>query len=420
MFLTTESSAKRQNSYNYENEQGETVLPTSFYVDVKGVTRPVSEEQNVVDKGLAYWKQANEIKNRTEVSTDEIITYSGLNEAEKRGLRELNTALENQLFADTIIFGGNENFKTVDEEGNEVTKESSGRYVKSSGKIILTNRGIQEVTNKPASLIRLLVHENIHRIVDQQGVLKGKVGQQRIAEIKDIFNQFWDALQKAPETREKEHLVRKFTAFQQDYGNRDVVFVDEFIAEALTDRVLRDFLNKVQSKEDVTVERDQTKKTLLQRLLEKIVEIFSSITNVNNNTLLAQLNKALGEQKELNLFNQQEEVVETIETSQTPVEGDVELTPEEKEDEAVVVNEPEVKDESVHIDVSDADLNFSLYEALDENEIKNNKFNENREVNPFGVMTASDMNSFLMQVPSDQRAAMAFAVANGEFNYQCQ
>lgn len=420
MFLTTERSAKRQNSYNYEDKNGKTVLPTSFYVDVKGVTRPVSEEQNIVDKGLAYWKQANEIKDRTEVSTNEIITYSGLNDTEKEALRELNTALENQLFADTIIFGGNENFKTIDEEGNEVTKESSGRYVKSSGKIILTNRGIQEVTNKPASLIRLLVHENIHRIVDQQGVLKGKVGQQRITEIKDIFNQFWDALQKSPDSREKGYLVHKFETFQQDYGNRDVVFVDEFIAEALTDITLRDFLNKVQSKETVTIERDQTKKTLLQRLLEKIVEIFSSITNVNNNTLLAQLNKALGEQQELNLFNQQEEVVETIETSQTPVEEDVELTLEEKEDEAVIVNEPEVKDNGTDIKLSDDDFDFSLYEALDENEIKNNSFNENREVNTFGVMTASDMNSFLMQVPSDQRAAMASAVANGEFNYQCQ
>ena len=420
MFLTTEPSAKRQDSYSYENREGETVLPTSFYVDVKGVTRPVSEEQNVVDKGLAYWKQANEIKDRTEVSTDEIITYSGLNEAEKRGLRELNAALENQLFTDTIVFGGNETFKTVDEQGNEVTKESSGRYVKSTGKIILTNRGIQEVTNVPQALIRLLIHENIHRIVDQQGVLKGKIGQQRIAEIKDIFNQFWDALQKAPESREKEHLVRKFTAFQQDYGNRDVVFVDEFIAEALTDRVLRDFLNKVQSKEAVTVEKDQTKKTLLQRLLEKIVEIFSSITNINNNTLLAQLNKALGEQKELDLFSKQEEVVETAETSQNPVKEVVELTPEEKEDEAVEVNEPEVEDEGIHVDISDDDLDFSLYDSLDENEIKNNEFNENREVNPFGVMTASDMDSFLMQVESNQRAAMASAVANGEFNYQCQ
>lgn len=420
MFLTTERSAKRQNSYSYEDKNGKTILPTSFYVDIKGVTRPVTEEQNIVDKGLAYWKQTNEIKDRTEVSTDEIITYSGLNDTEKDALRELNTALENQLFADTIILGGNENFKTVDEEGNEVTKESSGRYVKSSGKIILTNRGIQEVTNKPASLIRLLVHENIHRIVDQQGVLKGKIGQQRITEIKDIFNQFLDALQKASDSREKEYLVRKFTAFQQDYGNRDVVFVDEFIAEALTDITLRDFLNKVQSKETVIIERDQTKKTLLQRLLEKIVEIFSSITNVNNNTLLAQLNKALGEQQELNLFNQQEEVAETIETSQTPVEEDVELTPEEKEDEAVIVNESEVKDNGTDIKLSDDDFDFSLYEALDENEIKNNEFNENREVNPFGVMTASDMNSFLMQVPSDQRATMASAVANGEFNYQCQ
>lgn len=417
MFLTTERSAKRQESYNYEDENGETVLPTSFYVDVKGVTRPVSEEQNVVDKGLAYWKQVNEIKDRTEVSTDEIITYSGLNEAEKRGLRELNTALENQLFTDTIVFGGNETFKTVDEQGNEVTKESSGRYVKSTGKIILTNRGIQEVTNVPQALIRLLVHENIHRIIDQQGVLKGKIGQQRIAEIKDIFNQFWDALQKAPETREKEHLVKKFTAFQQDYGNKDIVFVDEFIAEALTDRVLRDFLNKVQSKEEVVVEKDKTKKTLLQRLLEKIVDIFSSITNINNNTLLAQLERTLGEQQELNLFNQQEEAVET---SQTPVKEDVELTPEEETDEAVEHGTPEIQDDGVHIKVDDDDLDFSLYESLDENEIKNNGFNENREVNPFGVMTASDMDSFTMQVPSDQRAAMASAVANGEFNYQCQ
>ena len=251
-------------------------------------------------------------------------------------------------------------------------------------------------------------------------MLKGKIGQQRIAEIKDIFNQFWDALQKAPESREKEHLVRKFTAFQQDYGNRDVVFVDEFIAEALTDRVLRDFLNKVQSKEAVTVEKDKTKKTLLQRLLEKIVEIFSSITNVNNNTLLAQLNKALGEQQGVDSFSKQEETVETAETLQNPVKEVVELTPEEKEDEAVEVNEPEVEDENIDIDISDDDLDFSLYDSLDENEIKNNEFNENREVNPFGVMTASDMDSFTMQVPSDQRAAMASAVANGEFNYQCQ
>lgn len=417
MFLTTEQSAKRQNSYNYENENGETVLPTSFYVDVKGVTRPVTEKQNTVDKGLAYWKQANEIKDRTEVSTDEIITYSGLNDKEKEELRKLNTALENQLFTDTIVFGGNETFKTVDEEGNEVTKESSGRYVKSTGKIILTNRGIQEITNVPQALIRLLIHENIHRIIDQQGVLKGKIGQQRIADIKDIFNQFWDALQKAPETREKEYLVRKFTAFQQDYGNRDVVFVDEFIAEALTDRVLRDFLNKVQSKEAVTVEKDKTKKTLLQRLLERIVDIFSSVTNINNNTLLAQLERTLGEQQELNLSNQQEEVVET---SQTPVKEDVELTPEEKADKDVEVKSPEISDNKVHINITDDDLDFSLYESLDENEIKNDEFNKNREVNPFSVMTASDMDSFTMQVPSDQRAAMASAVTNGEFNYQCQ
>ena len=421
MFITTEPSNRRQNSYNYEDENGEIVLPTSFYVDIKGVTRPVDEQQNIVDKGLAYWKQANDIKDRTEVPTEEIITYSGLNDREKEALRELNSALNNQLFTDTIVFGGNENFKTVDEEGNEIIKESSGRYIKSTGKIILTNRGIQSVTNKPASLIRLLVHENIHRIVDQQGVLKGKIGQQRITEIKDIFNQFWNALQKAHDSREKEYLVNKFTAFQQDYGNRDVVFVDEFIAEALTDITLRDFLNKVQSKETVIVEKDQTKKTLLQRLLEKIVEIFSSITNVNNNTLLAQLNRALGEQQELNLFNQQkEEVVETVETSQTPVEESVVLTPEEQNDEDVEVNEPEIKDNGTDIKLSDDDFDFSLYDVIDENEIKSNSFNENREVNPFGVMTASDMNSFLMQIPSDQRAAMASAVANGEFNYQCQ
>ena len=263
----------------------------------------------------------------------------------------------------------------------------------------------------------MLIHENIHRIIDQQDVLKGKIGQQRIADIKDIFNQFWDALQKAPKTRENEYLIRKFTAFQKDYGNKDVVFVDEFIAEALTDRALRDFLNKVQSKEAVTVEKDKTKKTLLQRLLERIVDIFSSITNINNNTLLAQLERTLGEQQELSLSNQQEEIVET---SQTPVEEDVELTPEEKADEDVEVKSPEISDNKVHINITDDDLDFSLYEALDENEIKNDEFNKNREVNPFGVMTANDMDSFTMQVPSDQRAAIASAVANGEFNYQCQ
>lgn len=409
----------------YDNRYEYSALPKSFFLDISKETAPATSEQVKQETVLTDWIKDNNIQPNDEVSTNDILDHLNPVQVPKEvidSLKNLNSVLTAEgtpLFTDKVRINS--------------PIRSFARYTK--GEILIGKSGINLANVRGSEMIRMLIHENVHRIVKEQKFFNGKQGKQRLEELQNIFDEFYNALSKEerPELQGlKDHLLNTFNDLLSRYGNNQKVLLDEFMAEVISDGALRNYLNNIYVEEEVSVNNVKEKKTLLQKILEKLAELFNLSGNIKDNTLLAKFYNAIGEvslenHSEPTLFDIVEDSKGNIDIS--PVEETQQENPIETGAEPVeqTENQAATPQQGLDLDTEIDDDDFDNFlNGLDSNyesaeDIALNHFdNSGREDNPTQIINVPDMSTFVNTFPTTERAAVASELTAGHLQYACR
>ena len=407
MFTTTQQG-KQGYRYEYENNK----IPRSFFVDVRDTVAPKTEEEKERDKGLSAWIEKNGISDGETVTTNEVLEAIGIREDKRLQIIEFNNTLQRntgiKFFSDVIKI--NEELtreeKFTDENGDIKTRtiDVDGRYV--DGDVKIGKSAIRKTKDSKSEsiILRLLIHENVHRIIAETNFFANEIGQQRITDINNIFDEFYTVLStdktKSVEVRE---LKNKFRKFKQEYESNEELLANEFIAEVLSSESLRNYLNQIETEESYETETGVEKKSLLQKIIDFILKLFNIEGSINNRSVLAEFYNALGDVSSSDTIITKEGN-ESSETSvSTPVEGELQETEDNEDDDFGLI---------------DYDILDSRFEQLTADEIMIETINDSN--NPFNIDKASDMDTYMKQIPSFQRAEMAVAMRENKIKYVCR
>ena len=169
-------------------------------------------------------------------------------------------------------------------------------YDKTAKKIILYKGFFDKAkeTDGEYHVMRLLVHENIHRAIaeidnpfEHEDFLDG------LREIRDIF---LDALTSGTTRNDKlveylksvgENPEEKIAVFKSmfDNGHSEEYNLEEFIAESITSKLLQNVLNNIESSRAVSVQTENL--SLWQKIIQAVRKLFG-FGDIKDNTLLAQ------------------------------------------------------------------------------------------------------------------------------------
>lgn len=169
-------------------------------------------------------------------------------------------------------------------------------YDKTAKKIILYKGFFDKAkeTDGEYHVMRLLVHENIHRAISEiNNPFKHEDFLDGIREIRDIF---LDALTSGTTRNDKlveylksigENPEEKIAIFKSmfDNGHSEEYNLEEFIAESLTTKLLQNVLNNIESSRAVSVQTENL--SLWQKIIQAIRKLFGFV-DIKDNTLLAQ------------------------------------------------------------------------------------------------------------------------------------
>ena len=424
MFKFTQVGSRYDNRYEYD------AIPKSFFLDITEKVAPTTEEQREADKGINGWLKKENIADNSEVSTNDVIDHinpSDVSDDVKREIKALNDLLTSQgtpLFTNKVRINAN--------------IRAFARY--SKGEVIIGKSGVNLADSRGGEMIRLLIHENVHRIVKEQKFFNGKEGTRRLEQLQAVFDQFYnylsDDLAKNPNDGLANHLANTFNGLLSKYGEQPRVLMDEFMAEVISDGGLRNYLNNIKIDEQISINNIKQEKTLLQKILELIAELFNIGNKINDDTHLAKFYESIGNVSletvsEPTLFD----VTETA-------KGDIDISPVEEEQTKSPTAEPvdtqpgqsgaepveQTQNDAVEDGTDDTediygDDDFSPlseYEGSIADDYAIQAFNEDRTNNPNGLYSVPNMDTFVRIFPSDERASIQEELTAGRIKYACR
>lgn len=263
--------------------------------------------------------------------------------------------------------------------------------------------------------IRTLTHEQVHRRIFATGVMNS---QKFIEEIDTIRNEFANALNN-PEAYPLFDKFIKDNNYDRDTyiaNLRQIVdptnfegksynyMLEEFIVESLTNNVLNDALNNIESTKQVSAETKRP--SLWQKVINLIRELFG-FNKIQDNTLLAQEFKAFGQK-----FKDVQSVQEKIEQQTIDVQNEEQVVTEETTEEIVEETPTDIIEERTIAELSqetddtmglDVDVD-DMFSAID---ITNDGF------------IVPNMNAVRNGLNSSERAQFDASLATGDTQIYC-
>ena len=408
-FKTTYAGVRKTNQYTQGSNEA-----SSIYVKYTGAREYISEEEKRRQQGFKVNLEEQEIKDGDEVSANDILLNAGYSPDEIKGFEDVFKVLAPK--AVTINYSDKE-----------------GAFAESLGdKVHIYQRGITAITANRQEALRILIHENVHQQIASNGFFTShKYGEVRTDAIIDTWNQFYEASKDNPD------LSAFINNFLKEYGNLKTSdkledrakFANEWVAEVMSQASLMEYLNNIEYKGNLEIAQGSNRKTILQKILDVIKDLFTNLQNINKNTILDQFSKAIGNpvintiKEEINATTNEQQTTpveeETVETE------DEELTFNETDDDSKDKYD-EIPDEEYDFGGQDSSSNtpfdwdnFSKIEGTPE-EIRIAGYLEDTKNNPYGLTYAPDMDTWLKQIEPHNRPAMVSEMTDGGLEYLCR
>lgn len=358
------------------------------------------------------------------------------------------------------------------QRGESDNKESNAYYKR--GRVYITEKGAISMNNNPKNAVRIILHENLHRLFHNKQNYTNKQRKRIIEELKEVYEYTLEQIDKDLQAGKINKTLHDniISVFKKatSYGD-DIINMEEFLMECLTQREIAKYLNNTEYKyaSDISGISNENK-SIFQKIIDILLDLLDlyrfGTTNINNNSILAREYLILSKTNnntDNGLFN--EEI--NNESTEQPVQS---AQPVEQQEEQPVEGEPQrpveqdTTNEQTDIpDDLDATINRMLQEDEDENltdnideydiydeddieydddlereaatELINTDENEvgqtpaeiyatpiadGKSDNPYGVCVVNDMNAFVESFPIQYRGNIKQLIASNELNYTCQ
>lgn len=396
-FKTTHMGVRSTNTYAADSKDSDAI-----YVRYTGVREYIDEEEKRRQQGFRTNLEEKGITNIGEESSEDVLLDAGYS---KDDIKEFDTLFKVLMPISTGI-----DFA-----------EHDGAYAGfKDGKIFIYKKGIDAITADKREAVRILIHENVHRVIDDNGFFTShKYGAARTEAIIDTWNQFYGA------AHENEDLKPFIENFSKEYGalrtsdkfEDRAKFANEWVAEVMSNKGLMDYLNNIDYQGNLDISQGSNKRSILQRILDIIKDLFTKLQNINKNTILDQFYKAVGNPI-IRTINT--EVTETAAVEEETASPD-EILLEEELDKDVdeILKDVDLSEDLFIDDTLSEDEAFSRVEGTPE-EITIDSYLNDTQDNPYGLQLAPDMDSWLQSIPPHNRPALAAQMTAGAIQYICR
>lgn len=368
-----------------------------------------------------------------------------------------------------ILLGTNSKIPFVTKQiflSNVDDGKTNAFYNKKDKKIYITPRGAAVMNGSSTNAIRIILHENIHRLfnsskyndAERQRIIN-EIGYKTDNVEEDNPNSIYNfVVNKLKEQHNKGEIndaffnsTMKVIDTTQSYDNPQTK-VEEFVVECLTQPLFTEWLNNTQYDNESSIQGiKQSKKSILQKLMDILLNLFGiKDRKINDFSILAReyviLGKGNNPTTNNDLFSQpmtaSSATTNTANTDNTnsPVERQS-VSPTAIDNQPPAINP--ATGENVGTDTNDyipidedgvftmpddedydpADGLKAATDLIENNdttaEIYSVPIADGADISTFGVRTVNDMSDFVNTFPMQYRANIKQILASNELNYTC-
>lgn len=283
-----------------------TNTPNAVYANITiegdegGVARNVETFRTRIEKEITK----NSPNNRSlEMSTQDILNYAGFDQGEIDRILGLNDFITDKKYSaipDKITANLNRSFDKGTRKEDK-TEENEHYAVRNKKGITIYNRGLNAIANDKNELVRLLLHEQLHKNISTSGFFTHpEYGEVRVSQTILTFDKAFAALQREHDSgnTKNENIYVALTNFNAKYGtNKDANFANEWLAEVYSQPALQRYLNSVDF--DGKSIGKNINRSILQKILDLIISALNNIGVARAGSILEEIQNILGYEGEV-------------------------------------------------------------------------------------------------------------------------
>lgn len=285
--------AQEHNAFKTNHIEGGSMVGNSLYISVNELSSPVEgslHSETIRDTPNTL------LTNNKQVKAVKLLEAAGFSKEHIDQILAIEDGNGNSLISDKVYLG-------------EETKDNANAYYKGND-VYITPKGLKLIDNHRTGkhdLIRLLIHENLHRHFDRLGVFKNTADENTQRVIKDIietFDKLREALSDPNKSRnikdqQKNAILRLMAQIETAYRRQGDIFdaaanarfAEEWITESLSQKNLAAVLNNIDYEgegiSDVTGIEEENK-SFFQKIIDLLMKLFRiGGGKVKNNSIFA-------------------------------------------------------------------------------------------------------------------------------------
>ena len=405
-FTTNVDGSKGSFTIGYLNEDSLTI---------DAVVRDSSEAKQVNNTDVSDLLFANLSDDRKTVKTEDVLRAAGVDNDTIKVLR--GKSIGKTLVTDTV---------RPDKKDKD---DAYAYYDKDDKHIYITSKGAAVMNGNPRNAIRLILHENIHRLFNDNSNLTDVQRQRIIRELKEVYNYTIAQLEKDKDSGKIAYktyaaIINCFN--KATSNNNDSTNMEEFLMECLTQKVIADYLNNTEYHSEVNIDGiPKTKKSIFQKLMDILLNLLG-INNqrIKNNSILAREYMILSRTSnatDAGLFNKPTTEVTADVTPIKPVEPIVDDSKLPGED--LIYNSNDYNPDDTDTIFDDDVESFAKTDLIQETtaaEIYATPIANGATDNAFGIRVVNNLSEFVNSFPVQYRGSIQQILAENELNFTCQ
>ena len=269
----------------------------------------------------------------------------------------------------------------------EDDSETNAYYSKSDNTVYVTQKGAAAMNNNPTNALRLILHENLHRLFHNKRNYNDAQRERILEELKEVYYYTIEQLKKdKADGKISESLYNSIIDVfsKATVSNDEQVQMEEFLMECLTQPAIANYLNNTEYHSEVNIDGiPQRKKSIFQKIMDILLDLLGINTNrIKNNSILAREYMILSRTDNPTIDNTSNKSTKS-DNAKLPVEGtsinkpaqETAPKPEEVVDEtksetnvneANISNEDIAGSEMIQKKPTDDDFNFDDYDLEDD------------------------------------------------------
>lgn len=337
-------------------------------------------------------------------------------------------------------------------------KTGNAKYNRDKKAVIFTKAGSNLANSSPTTLVRLLIHEQLHAHIDEHNLFDKE---NIVDDLFETYNKFIEAVEYdvnyGDRNSERYSLAVNIKKWIKDNGftfkdyferikakqkdnyielsedEQRRVFAEEWLVESLSQSNIIKYLNQVEYTGEgvAVVTEDNEKKSIFQKIIDILLKIFNiKDSSIKNNTIFARQYEILNIND--NNISNENEIKQDIKDNQVLSDKDVgeDITKESEIIEEDINEEDDefgeddydfdiIEDEDYNTINNDFDELLSItFDIEDINAVKNNDGNIIAET--LDITRINNMADYLNSYSEQDKPLIAKMLRNGELKYACR